>query len=190
MEPTPPRHLKIGDNLNGTIVRSLGGRRFAVRSSQVPRGWKVELHTRRPELIQDGANISAWIAKIAPLQGEVLVHDGDFGRLPISAAMRSRYIASLQALLGQGELTGDLLADARTMLVRIGTQQQADWLTVWRVLGEPKSGEVKELLAAVDGLRKARKEDPESLPQLHERLIHRYGGMLEGAVERLEKGSV
>ena len=142
MQRKPAQLLKIGDVLNGTIVKSNGGRRFLVRCTTAPHGWKVELHARRPEVIRPGEPVTVWVAKIAPLQGEVLVHEGEYGRLPISAAMGVRYLAAIQRLLGEGELTADTLADAATMLKQVGKMQSADWFTVWKLLGEPASGEV------------------------------------------------
>ena len=187
MERNLPQLLKLGDVLNGIVIKSAGGRRFEIKCSGVPKGWKVELHARRPEQVRIGSNGSFWIAKIAPLQGEVLVHEGDYGRLPISEAMRPRYLAALKALLGETELTADLLADARAMIAQITKQQQADWLTVWKVLGEPAPGDQKMLIAAIDGLRTARKESPETLPALQAKLIARFGPLLRPAVRRLER---
>ncbi len=186
MEPKAQRLLKLGDTLNGTIVKSIGGRRFAVKCKGVPDGWKVELHTRRPELIRPGALATFWVAKISPLQGAVLVHDGDFGRLPISDAMRARYIAAIKALLAPGEVTGEEVSDARSMVLRIEKKDQADWLSVWKVLGEPASGDVKILLAAIVAIRDARKDDPESLPARRQELVDKYGAVLSQAVSRLE----
>ena len=127
------------------------------------------------------------MAKVSPLQGAVLVHDGDFGRLPISDAMRARYIASLRALLGDGEASGDELADARSMVLRIEKKDQADWLSVWRILGEPPTGDVKQLLAAINAIRTARSEDSVSVPARRAELVEKYGTMLQGALVRLER---
>jgi hypothetical protein len=185
MQRKPVQLLKLGDVLNGTILKPVGGRRFAVRCAGVPHGWKVELHTRRPELVQEGANATFWVAKIAALQGEVLVHDGEYGRLPISDAMRPRYLAALQALVGEGEATADTLADARSMVLQIGKKQQADWLTVWRLLGEPSTGDAKVLLADVDKLRAIRKDAPETLAGEIAQFAAVYGDILRGAIRRL-----
>ncbi len=192
MDRKPPiQKLKIGDVLNGTIVKSNGGRRFEVRCSAVPSGWRVELHARRPELITEGAPATFWVAKIAPLQGEVLVHDGDFGRLPISAAMNDRYQVAIRALLGEGELDANRLADAKGMVQQISKQQQAAWLTAWRLLGEPTLGDQKALIASIDALRAARKEAPDTMPELLSGLQERFGDMLREALRRLEaKASV
>jgi len=185
METTAPRKIKLGDLLNCTVVRSIGGRRFAVNCKGVPSGWKVELHSRRPETVRLGAPGTYWVAKVSPLQGSVLVHDGDFGRLPISDAMRDRYLAALQALLGDEEITGDQVSDARSMVLRIEKQDQADWLSVWRAFGEPPTGDVKLLLAAIVAIRDARKEDASSLPALRAQLVEKHGFMLQTAIARL-----
>lgn len=187
MERKPPQMLKLGDQLNGTIVKPVGGRRFLVKCGGVPSGWRVELHTLRPELINEGAPATFWVAKVAPLQGKVLVHDGDFGRLPISEAMRPRYLAALRTLLGQTELDGEVLADAGSMVSRIGKRQEADWLTVWRLLGEIPPGEAKILLGEVKSLRMAFKENASNLESLRAEMSEKYGRVFSKAIQRLEK---
>ncbi|CAN1551493.1 hypothetical protein MCEMSE15_02204 [Fimbriimonadaceae bacterium] len=185
MESTPSNHLKIGAWLNAIIVKPLGGRRFEVHSNQAPKGWTVELHARQPEGIMNGEQILGWVVKISPLHMQVLLHEGDFGRLPVSDAMKPRYREGLRALLGQIEPTADNLADARGMVVRIQKQQQADWLTVWQLLDEPSTGEVKQLLKLIDEQRTARKEDPASMPELVAKLKEEFGFALDTAIQRL-----
>jgi hypothetical protein len=187
MQRKPEKQLKLGDRLDGTVIKPLGGRRFLLKSNAAPQGWKVELHARKPELIEEGSHVNVWVAKIAPMQGELLVHDGDFGRLPVSAAMRPRYLEGLRAFLGDAEPTVDNLAEARGMLVRISKRQQADWVSVWRLLGEPNSGDVKLMLSYVDDLRTARKEDPDRVPSLIQELGEKFGDRLREAVLRLER---
>jgi len=186
MEPNAPKRLNLGDLLNGTIVKSIGGRRFAVKCKGVPDGWKVELHSRRPETVRAGSAGTFWVAKVSPLQGAVLVHDGDFGRLPISDAMGSRYLKALRALIGGGEISGDELADARAMVLRIEKKDQADWLSVWRVLGEPPTGDVKLLLAGINAIRTARSEDPASVPSKRAELTEKYGSLIQLAIVKLQ----
>ncbi len=185
MEPSAPRHLKLGDPVNGTVVKAKGGNRFVVQSKDVPRGWAVELHTNRPELVELGSHTTFWVARVTPIKSEVLVRNGDHGRMPISPVMAERYCEAIAGLLGSEELTGERIGDARAMVARIGNQNQADWLTVWRLLGEPNSGEVKTLLNAIDEIRTARKEVPELVPALLENLVLQFGSSLEGALGRL-----
>ncbi len=182
MEP-----LRLGQEINCTIVKSRGGNRFDARSNDVPNGWIVELHTREPERFQPGEKGTFWIARITPIKTEVLVHDGEFGRLPITPAMSQRYLYSIEALMGHEELTGDAIGDAVSMVSRIGTQNQADWFTVWRMLGEPKPGEIKHLLMDIKKVRAARKESPESVPELLSELQKTYGERLMISGKRLRK---
>ncbi|MFZ4506745.1 MAG: hypothetical protein ACOYON_03500 [Fimbriimonas sp.] len=189
MESAAPKHLKLGDELNGTVLRPIGGRRFLLQCADAPTGWEVELQTRRPEAIEIGRHTTFWVAKVNPLQGKVLVTDGDYGRLPISAAMAQRYREGLLSLLGRAELTAESLADARGMVARIVTRDQADWLTVWRLLGEPISAVVQEMNQALAAIRLARKEKPEELEALLLKFREKYGEVIETALYRLGRSS-
>lgn len=187
MNRPAPKRLKLGDVLNGTVVNSLGGRRFGIQCKGIPDGWKAELHARRPETVRLGSLGTFWIAKISPFHGAIMLHDGDFGKLSISEAMGLRYLKALQALLAGDEISGDEIADARSMVIRIEKRDQADWLTVWRLLGEPDSGDVKLLTAAIETVRNSRKEHPEDLPAVRADLIEKHGGMLQLAVAKLQR---
>lgn len=182
MEP-----LRLGQEINCTIVKSRGGHRFDVRSNDVPNKWIVELHTREPERYFNGDKGTFWIARITPLKTEVLVHDGEFGRLPITPAMSQRYLTAIDALMGHEELTGDAIGDAVSMVARIGTQNQADWFSVYRMLGEPKPGEIKHLLMDIKKVRVARKEAPDTVPELLAELQKAYGERLMISTKRLRK---
>lgn len=177
--------LKLGQKITCIIAKAKGGKRFEVTSGETPRGWKVELHTREPDDYEVGQRHQFWIARITPIKSEVLVHDGDFGRLPISEAMNKRYLEAVEVLLGEREIAGDALGDAAAMISRIGTQNQADWLTVWKVLGEPKPGEIKHLLEAINKLRAARKYQPEDVPAIFDGIRETYGARLTTTAKRL-----
>ena len=166
MNENRPDRLKIGDEINGTIVKAIGGRRFLIKSSEAPNGWKVELHARKPEEIEMGSHTTFWVAKLNPIKFEMLVRDGDYGRLPISDAMKARYRTGLNALIGNEELTGDALADVRSMVQRCLKQDQADWLTVYQVLGEPSHRELQVLEENFQRLRTTRKETPEKFDEV------------------------
>jgi len=187
MEQTPAHHLRLGAWIDAIVVKPLGGRRFLVRAAQAPRGWTVELHTRTPESIVEGEHIRCWVVKVSPLHSQILLHEGDFGRLPISEAMRPRYRQGLQAVMGAIPATADNLADARGMVVRIQKQNQADWLTVWQILGEPSSGDVKRFLQVIDELREVRKTEPDRINEIIEEAVIDFGSMLELAVKQLAK---
>ena len=73
------------------------------------------------------------------------------------------------------------------MIDRIGTQNHADWLTVWRLIGEPDSGQVKHLLVLIDRLRVAQKEAPDTVPEAITALSNEFGPELNIAAARLKK---
>lgn len=187
MQSKTPVHLKVGDELDGTVLKSNGGRRFSIKCPAVGRQWDIELHTRRPELIQEGDHVHVWIAKIAVHQAEMLVHEGDYGRLPVSESMRPRYIAAMQAVLGEGEATAEALADARTMVMQMTKQQSADWLTIWRILGEPRPSDAKALIAAIDAMRTARKEDPDAIAGFQTAFAEQFGEPFHRALTKLQE---
>lgn len=175
--------LRLGDPINGTVGKSLGGRRYVVESRDAPKEWSVELHTKEP--VEPGTHTTFWVSRVVPVKSSLTVRAGDYGRLPISAAMRPRYARAIEAFL-LDEMDGDALAELRGMATRIDTQDSADWLTVWRLLGEPEPGPLKELAARLTELRDARKADPARAEALREGLIELWGERLQRAGNQLE----
>lgn len=175
--------LRLGDPINGTVGKPMGGRRYAIESRDAPKGWSVELHTK--DEMEPGTHTTFWVSRVVPVKSSLVVRAGDYGRLPISDAMRPRYARAIEALL-LDELDGDALADLRGMASRIDTQDSADWLTVWRLLGEPEAGPLKELIAMLTELRDARKAAPERAESIREKLIQDWGGRFGDAVRRME----
>lgn len=176
--------LRLGDPINGTVGKPMGGRRFLVESRDAPKEWKVELHAHKPDLIEPGAHTVFWISRIVPVKKTITVRDGDYGRLPISPAMSKRYAASITALL-EDKLDGDLLADLRAMGTHVDTQDSADWLSVWRLLAEPETGPLKEYVNMLSELRDARKTDPERAGAIRESVVALWGDRLRAALAKL-----
>ena len=174
--------LRLGDPLNGTVGKPMGGRRYAIESRDAPNDWSVELHTK--EEMEPGLHTTFWISRIVPVKSSLVVRWGDYGKLPVSDTMGERYAKAIEALLDDA-LDGDTLADLRGMAVRIDTQDSADWLTVWRLLGEPEAGPLKELIALLTELRSARKIDPERAVALREGILVLWGERLRAARLRL-----
>ena len=174
--------LRLGDPINGTVGKPLGGRRYAIESRDAPKGWSVELHTK--ETMEPGLHTAFWVSRIVPIKSSVIVRAGDYGRLPISAAMGARYAAGIDALL-RDALDGDTLADLRSMATHVETQDSADWLTVWRLLGEPEAGPLKELAQALGTIRESRKDDPERAANARTWVVETWGERLRIARARL-----
>lgn len=176
--------LRLGDPINGTVGKPMGGRRFQVESRDAPKEWKVELHAHKPDLIEPGVHTTFWVSRIVPVKKNLIVRDGDYGRLPISAAMSKRYSAAIDAMLND-TLTGDTLADLRAMGTHVDTQDSADWLTVWRLLAEPETGPLKDLVNMLTELRDARKTDPAKAMEVRQAVIDLWGDRLRAARARL-----
>lgn len=175
--------LRLGDPINGTVGKSLGGRRYTVETRDAPKGWSVELHTK--ETLEPGTHTTFWVSRVVPVKSSLTVRAGDYGRLPVSEAMRGRYIKAFDAFLNDA-LDGDTLAELRGMATRIDTQDSADWLTVWRLLGEPEAGPLKELSQRLTELRDVRKTEPERAETVKESLLALWGDRFRAARRRLE----
>ncbi len=176
--------LRLGDPINGTVGKPMGGRRFQIETRDAPRDWKVELHSHKPELIEPGMHTTFWVSRIVPIKTSLVVRDGDYGRLPVSAAMAKRYVAAIDAFKGD-TLDGNTLADLRAMATHIDTQDSADWLTVWRLLAEPEAGPLKELVQMLTEMRDARKTNPERAVALRESIDNLWGERLGAVRNRL-----
>jgi len=182
-----PYRLKLGDELNGTVVKPLGGSRYQIKCRHAPNGFSVTLHTLRSEEVEAGHHSTFWVAKIVPLRGEILVREGDFGRLPISPSMAPRYLTAIRGLLSDDAPSGDALGEAKAMVGRIAKQNQADWLTVWRLLGEPGAGDCRRLVSLIDELKRVIKEEPDQITGIQGLIREEFGGALTSAVRRLTK---
>lgn len=176
--------LRLGDPINGTVGKPMGGRRFQIESRDAPKEWKVELHAHKPELIEPGMHTTFWVSRIVPVKTSIVVRDGDYGKLPISEAMGKRYVAAIRAFLDD-KIDGDKLADLRAMGTHVDTQDSADWLTVWRLLAEPETGPLKELVNMLTEFRDARKTDPERAAEIRDAVVALWGDRLRQAHNRL-----
>ena len=83
-------------------------------------------------------------------------------------------------------MSGDEIVDLRSMLMSIEDRNKADWLTVWRVLGEPSTGDLKRFIADVNALRDARKDAPAKVASIRADIIATHSGMIETAIQRLD----
>ena len=117
MRPSNAPKLKLGDTLDGIVVKATGGRRFLLKCKAAPHGWKVELHSRSPEGIEPGSNVHVWVGKINPLKTSLLTYDGDYGRLPIS----TERLSLLSTLMAKFRVMNLLIFDpcSREFLIKI-----------------------------------------------------------------------
>lgn len=85
-----------------------------------------------------------WVYLIDGKKKTVLLSDSSFGQLPISDRMRPRYrtaLAALAAILENPETAnvrmGQDISEAKGMFNRCIRKDQWDWLSVYRLFGEP-----------------------------------------------------
>ena len=187
--PRPGPKVEVGNVLPCTITDHLGGRRFEVVSKRAPRGWRVILESRNPELVNEGDHTDYWVVRVDPKRREVLVRDGTHGRLPISEAMRQRYLLAVRGLvepetLGPNELL-EALAEAKGMISRIIKQDSADWLSVYQLLGKPRAGSIQRSLDELTELRDKLRADGVLDQDLLERATRPFYEGLDRALEAL-----
>ncbi|MFF3322134.1 ATP-binding domain-containing protein [Streptomyces sp. NPDC002889] len=105
-----------------------------------------------------GSTLDGWVIRNEARVS--LISVGDFGRRPISLGMAARYAAALEVLdeivCGGGTVPADAMArlsELKGMANRCLRRDQADWLSVWQLLGRPDAG---RLLVLRDLARSAR----------------------------------
>lgn len=185
MRSEGPKRFEIGDSIDATTVKGLGGRRFEMRSRDVPAGWHLILTASNPDTIEMRRSTTYWVAKVTPVRKTIMIRDGDHGRLPISTAMAARYRTALKMLKGEVEPTGEGLADAKGMFARIETQDSADWLTVHRLLGAQPRGDRAEIIQEIDRLRDQRKSSPEEFTSGLVAFAEKHAEWLNAALHEL-----
>ena len=184
----PPK-VQVGDVLPCTIVQHMGGRRFSVVSKRAPKGWEVVLESKNPREIEEGDHTDYWITRVDPKRREILVRDGTHGRLPISEAMRNRYLLAVRVLV-EPETLGfeqqlEALSEAKGMISRIVKQDSADWLSVYQLLGRPRVGSVMKTLDELGELRERLRAEETLDQDLLERATRPFHEGLERALEAL-----
>jgi hypothetical protein len=187
--PKPGPKVEVGNVLPCTVTDHLGGRRFEVVSKRAPRGWTVTLESRNPEAIQEGEHTDYWVVRVDPNRREILVRDGTHGRLPISEAMRQRYLLAVRGLVEPESLRLDeqleALAEAKGMISRIIKQDSADWLSVYQLLGRPRVGSIQRSLDELTELRDKLRADEVLDQDLLERATRPFHEGLDRALEAL-----
>jgi hypothetical protein len=158
-------------------------------SKRAPRGWTVVLESRNPESVREGDHTDYWVVRVDPKRREILVRDGTHGRLPISEAMRQRYLLAVRGLVEPETLRPDelleALAESKGMISRIIKQDSADWLSVYQLLGKPRAGSIQRSLDELTELRDKLRADGALDQDLLERATRPFHEGLERALEAL-----
>lgn len=136
--------LTIGGELRAVVTAYSAEDTWAVESPALPTGWSAFLKSRIHKMYAVGDADLFWVYMIDGRQKTVFLSDSSFGQLPISDRMRPRYRAALAALatiLNNPEAAdtrmGQDISEAKGMFNRCIRKDQWDWLSVYRLLGEP-----------------------------------------------------
>ena len=136
---------KVGDELRATLTTLLSSKVWALTSPELPENWSAVLRSRSDKLYQPGDVEDFWIFDVSFNRHEISLSDSEFGRLPISDAMRPRYVKALRATLDILSRGADATTDSaeqfsevKGMFNRCLRKDQWDWYTVYKSFGYPK----------------------------------------------------
>ena len=90
--------LNIGDRLEVTPTSQVRGDLWAAEPPSLLKEWSCSLIHRASMNILSGQPLTGWVLNVDAAQLNVEVSDSNFGFLPISDRMRSRYVSSLNPL--------------------------------------------------------------------------------------------
>src|SRR4051794_27882854 len=96
--PTP----SIGDELTVEVMQAVdGSRSYAVQpvDQDFLSDWRLLLRDRHGQLLKAGDRRAVWVLDVREEARELLVSSDDFGRVPISAPMRKRYLDAVRTVL-------------------------------------------------------------------------------------------
>lgn len=135
---------EVGDELLVTILPLVHGEEF--QPVKLPNGQSGKISQRGRKFFDVGEQIAAWVYSN---DESILIAVSTFGRYPISAKMQPRYKAGLQAGIQPLEVgtspDADGLSALTGMYSRSWRKDQADWLTVWKLLGKPGSNDGRKI---------------------------------------------
>ncbi len=126
----------VGDELLVTVLPRVEGDEY--QPVMLPNGQIGRISQRGRKYLDEGESVLAWVFRD---DDPMLVTTSSFGRFPIGPKMRPRYRSALLAginLLEAGASSdADALSELTGMYSRSWRKDQADWLTVWKLLGRP-----------------------------------------------------
>ncbi|MFK4223945.1 ATP-binding domain-containing protein [Streptomyces sp. NPDC019890] len=155
-----PPGLAVGDNVRVRVLGPGPGSHWRVQALSPPTERRLFLVLRHGSPAPSvGSKLDAWVIRNEARVS--LISASDFGRKPISAGMAARYEAALGVL---GDIVrGDTvppdatarLSELRGMANRCLRRDQADWLSVWHLLGSPDAGRLGALRDLAQSTRDA-----------------------------------
>ncbi|MFF0063671.1 ATP-dependent DNA helicase [Streptomyces sp. NPDC005279] len=155
-----PQGLAVGDNVRVRVLGPGPGSHWRVQALSPPTERRLLLVLRHGSPAPSvGSKLDAWVIRNEARVS--LISTSDFGRKPISAGMAARYEAALDVLgyIVRGDTVppdaAARLSELRGMANRCLRRDQADWLSVWHLLGTPDAGRLGALRDLAQSTRDA-----------------------------------
>jgi len=134
----------VGDELVVTVLPSVEGEEY--QPVRLPNGQIGRISQRGRKYLDEGESVEAWVFRD---DDPVLVTTSSFGRFLIGPKMQPRYrsglLAGIELLEGGASSDAEALSDLTGMYSRSWRKDQADWLTVWKLIGRPDPKEAQHI---------------------------------------------
>ena len=134
----------VGDELVVTVLPSVEGEEY--QPVRLPNGQIGRISQRGRKYLDEGESVEAWVFRD---DDPVLVTTSGFGRFLIGPKMQPRYrsglLAGIELLEGGASSDAEALSDLTGMYSRSWRKDQADWLTVWKLIGRPDPKEAHHI---------------------------------------------
>jgi hypothetical protein len=134
----------VGDELVVTVLPSVEGEEY--QPVRLPNGQIGRISQRGRKYLDEGESVEAWVFRD---DDPVLVTTSGFGRFLIGPKMQPRYrsglLAGIELLEGGASSDAEALSDLTGMYSRSWRKDQADWLTVWKLIGRPDPKEAQHI---------------------------------------------
>jgi len=190
--------ISIGDELHVTPTRQIDDSHWNVVFSRLPKGWDCKAFCVAESNIQINVPFKTRVIIVNPIIKKILVSNSNFGFLPISDSMRSRYVEATRTLLSilgskhvPSKTDADFVSEVKGMFSRCFKKDQHDWFDVYVHLGRPDDRKSLSIAALLYELaRSLRNELFEDVPR-HLCEVRRWEvtKILEQALEQLQNGT-
>lgn len=184
--------VAVGDVVEVVPLERRSSRRWLARCESFPPAWTCEIAIHREPEIVAGQRLSVWVVKIDHMHRDLVVSTSDFGFVPISDRMRTRYLEALGGVIAGlpsdsgSAVMPEHLSEVKGMFTRCVKRDQPDWCAVYVALGRPDratAGRHSRMLG--EAARALRSNDPNVVSVIAELRDPRLLKRLHSAVEAI-----
>lgn len=184
--------LAVGDVVDVIPLRQQSSRRWLAKCELFPPAWTCEIALHRDPEIVAGERLSVWVIKIDHERQDLVVSTSDFGFVPISDRMRTRYLDALGGVLAglpsdsSSDVAPEHLSEVKGMFTRCVKRDQPDWCAVYIALGRPdQATAVRHSRMMGEAARALRGNDPNAVNLIAELRDPRLLKQLRRAIEAI-----